>query len=105
MPVPEQYVGVPFRQIAGELRWGKDGDRRTNRIRSVRPIDERTERYADSAENPTLVTFAADDNVNISWLLEGAIERWTPPAVAAAAPPAAETASDEPAEPDGEGGD
>lgn len=83
MAVPEQYVGVPFRQIADTLRWSKDGDKRTNRQRSERPIDERTNKYTDSAENPTLVTFAADDNVNIEWLLQGAIEPWDPPKPAA----------------------
>lgn len=67
--VPEQWVGVEFVQIAGELRWAKDGAKRTNRTRSVRPIDEKTEQYTDT-EVPTLVTFAADDNVNVGWLLE-----------------------------------
>ena len=87
MPVPEKYVGVKFRQRAGELRWGKDGAKRTNRQRSEQPVDERTKEYIDSDENPTFVTFAADDNVDIEWLLRGAIEVWEPPKRAARVEP------------------
>jgi len=70
--VPEQYVGVAFRQLTLELRWVKDGTSGPDFV-SARPYDQRGDRFLDS-EEPTLVSFAADDNVDVEFLLKvGAI--------------------------------
>ena len=67
--VPEQYAGKTFRQFARELRWVKDGTN-TPDLTSARPYDKSADRFLDSDEHPTLVAFAADDNVDVEFLLK-----------------------------------
>jgi hypothetical protein len=76
--VSKEHVGVAFRQLSIELRWVKDKvdpSDPTHQVESRRPYDEKREEFGDSDEAPTLVTFAADDNVDVDFLLKvGAIQ-------------------------------
>jgi hypothetical protein len=66
--VPEVYVGVPFRQLAGSLKIYKVGRPSERRV-SQRPADYTGGPFTDSEEKPTLITFEADDAVDVDALL------------------------------------
>lgn len=90
MPVPKEYVGVKFRVMASGIRWTKDGSK-VHRQEVIRPTDDEG-RYLDSAENPTLVAFKADDNFDVEYHLNvtQAIARLSEPAKAEPAKAASE---------------
>ncbi len=72
-------AGVLYRQITHKLRIHR-GPGRGERL-SERPRDDRTRRFLDSPERPTLVQFDEGDRVDVAWLLAiGAIAPWEPPA-------------------------
>lgn len=74
MTVWNEYVGRPFRQKTPELRF--------NGRTSVRPFDEQRKVFLD-LDNPTIVRFTADDDVDVEALLRGrAIERFVEQPVA-----------------------
>lgn len=90
MPVPKEYVGVPFRQRAVELRWRKDDRTPMSSVRDPK------------GEN--IIRFDADDNVNIEALMHSrAIVRIEGPTrrTAKAEPVADAPSSEEPAQSSG----
>lgn len=78
MPVPAAYVGQPYRQIASVLKIRKDRleasatDVRRVSARPLRDADQppsAANPYTDSEEEPHVVTFEADDDVDVAMLL------------------------------------
>lgn len=79
MPVPEHLRG-PFVQVAQRLRWTKDAPPRHDRV-SERPRNRHTGEYLDG-DAPTLVTFDADDAIDVESLLRaGALRPHIPVAI------------------------
>jgi len=64
-----------YRQLTHRIRIQR-GPGRPDKV-SERPRDDVTGRFLDSDEEPTLITFEEDDDVDIPWLLKiGAIVPW-----------------------------
>lgn len=80
--IEPQYLGVPYRQIAARLRIQRPGRPHLESERPRRQLrDGSFGRYLDSDENPTLITFDADCDVDVAALLRsGAIAPYAPPA-------------------------
>lgn len=64
-----------YRQLAHKLRvQGRTPET------SVRPRHEKSKRYLDSDDEPTLIELGPSDPVDVEWLLQiGAIAPYTPP--------------------------
>lgn len=98
MPVPKEYTGVDYRQVAMTLKIYTD-DKPSERRVSQRPrvhMDSAPgpgNPYTDSDEAPTLIRFKATDQVDVPGLLAtGAIVEYKAPAKAE--PPKAEKGGD-----------
>lgn len=65
-PIPEEYRGVRFRQIAPSLRW-RVGDGLANQVESKRPRDPDTREYLDP--EGTFITFDDDARIDVETLV------------------------------------